>query len=77
MVQPFHPGVLNILYPYAPTLAKQRALKQRMQTRPSSGRFDGTYSRLARDAVPIVCDFVEVFDSSTWCIPFDMLVGMT
>ena len=55
VVQPFHPGVLNILYPYAPTLAKQRALKQRLQRKPSHGRFDGRYSRLADWAVPIVC----------------------
>lgn len=38
VVQPFHPGVLNVLYPYAPTLAKQRALKQRLQRKPSYGR---------------------------------------
>ena len=48
VVQPFHPGVLNILYPYDATLAKQRALKQRLQRKPSSGRFDGTAARWER-----------------------------
>ena len=57
MVQPFHPGVLNILYPYAPTLAKQRALKQRLQRKPSHGRYgrEVQVAAPAYTAVPIVC----------------------
>ena len=56
VVQPFHPGVLNVLYPYAPTLAKQRALKQRLQRKPSYGRSESQV-RLAAPALtafPIV-----------------------
>ena len=40
VVQPFHPGVLNVLYPYDSTLAKQRALKRRSLKKPLHGRFD-------------------------------------
>ena len=57
VVQPFHPGVLNILYPYAPTLAKQRELKQRLQRAPTYGRYEQRVQLVAPDvpAVPIVC----------------------
>ena len=56
-VQPFHPGVLNILYPYEATLAKQRALKQRLQRKPSYGRYQSQVqlAAAASSAVPIVC----------------------
>ena len=57
VVQPFHPGVLNILYPFEDTLAKQRALKQRLQRKPNYGRY-GSEVQLAAPAstaVPIVC----------------------
>ena len=57
IVQPFHPGVLNILYPYAPTLAKMRALKQRLQRKPNFGRF-ASQAGLAAGAgseVPLLC----------------------
>ena len=56
VVQPFHPGVLNILYPYAPTLAKQRALKQRLQRNPSYGRYESEVQLAApvSTAIPIV-----------------------
>ena len=57
VVQPFHPGVLNILYPYDATLAKQRALKQRLQRKPSYGRYQSQVqlAAAASTAVPIVC----------------------
>ena len=57
VVQPFHPGVLNLLYPYAPTLAKQRALKKRLQKKPSWGRYERSWGLAgpAYTAVPIVC----------------------
>ena len=57
IVQSFHPGVLNILYPYSATLAKQRALKQRLQRVPSHGRYESQVGLAAppRSSVPIVC----------------------
>ena len=45
VVQPFHPGVLNILFPYAPTLAKQRELKELQQKPPSHGRYESMVRR--------------------------------
>ena len=56
IVQPFHPGVLNLLYPYADTLAKQRALKQRLQRKPTHGRYERQVHLAPRGAaqVPIV-----------------------
>ena len=39
-IQPFHPGVLNLLHPYEETLKKQRRLKQRLHSAPLHGRFD-------------------------------------
>ena len=57
IVQPFDPGVLNILHPYAPALAKHRALKQRLQRTPSHGRYESQVGLRAPDVVPvpIVC----------------------
>ena len=52
IVQPFHPGVLNILYPYAPTLAKQRALKQRILQKPLHGRYESELNLAAGRSVP-------------------------
>ena len=40
IVQPFHPGVMNILFPYDATLAKMRAMKQRTMTKPLHGKYD-------------------------------------
>ena len=39
IVQPFHPGVMNILFPYDATLAKMRAMKQRTQVKPLHGKY--------------------------------------
>ena len=57
VVQPFHPGVLNILYPYDGTLSKQRRLKKRLQRKPPFGRYasQGQEAGSASTAVPIVC----------------------
>ena len=52
VVQPFHPGVLNILYPYDSTLAKQRALKRRTLVKPLHGRFDSQMNPAASSSVP-------------------------
>ena len=57
VMQPFHPGALNILYPYDGTLAKQRALKKRPQRKPLFGRYvsEMQLAGSASTAVPIVC----------------------
>ena len=57
VVQPFHPGVLNILHPYDDSLAKQRALKKRIQRKPKFGRYESEMQLAgsASTAVPIVC----------------------
>ena len=57
IVQSFHPGVLNILHPYDSTLAKQRALKQRLQTAPIHGRYGRAVGLRPPevDPVPRVC----------------------
>ena len=39
-VQPFHPGVMNIIYPYNESLGKMRRLKQHQVSRPWHGRYD-------------------------------------
>ena len=52
VVQPFHSGVLNVLYPYDSTLAKRRALKQRLLIKPLHGRFDSESSAAAGSSVP-------------------------
>ena len=39
-VQPFHPGVMNILFPYEATLAKMRMWKQRTSLKPLHGKYD-------------------------------------
>ena len=54
IAQPFHPGVLNILYPYAPTLAKQWALKQRPLQKPVHGRYQSELNLAAGSSVPSV-----------------------
>ena len=40
VVQPFHPGVMNILFPYEDTLTKMRAHKKRLLQRPLHGRYE-------------------------------------
>ena len=39
VVQPFHPGVMNILFPYEDTLTKMRAAKKRQLVRPLHGMY--------------------------------------
>ena len=39
-VQPFHPGVMNILFPYEETFAKMKAAKQRATYKPLHGKYD-------------------------------------
>ena len=39
VVQPFHPGVMNILFPYEDTLTKMRAAKKLHLQRPLHGRY--------------------------------------
>ena len=39
VVQPFHPGVMNILFPYEDTLTKMRAHKKRLQKSPLHGMY--------------------------------------
>ena len=51
ILQPFHPGVLHIIYPYAPTLAKQKALKQRILQQPLHGRYEGQLNLATGSAV--------------------------
>ena len=62
VVQPFHPGVLNILYPFEATLAKQRALKLRLLRRGNYGRSvpELQSAASASTAVPIVCGAFNV-----------------
>ena len=38
-VQPFHPGVMNILFPYEDTLTKMRAAKKRQLVKPLHGMY--------------------------------------
>ena len=52
VVQPFHPGVLNILFASDATLQKQRALKKRLLTKPLHGRFDSSMEPASSSAVP-------------------------
>ena len=40
IVQLFHPGVMNILFPYEATLAKMRMWKQRTSLKPLHGKYD-------------------------------------
>ena len=40
IVQPFHPGVMNILFPYEETLTKMRAAKQRTSLKTMHGKYD-------------------------------------
>ena len=39
VVQPFHPGVMNILFPYEGTLTKMRQAKKRDLLKPLHGRY--------------------------------------
>ena len=39
VVQPFHPGVMNILFPYEGTLTKMRQAKKRDMLKPLHGRY--------------------------------------
>ena len=39
VVQPFHPGVMNILFPYEDTLTKMRAHKKRKLVKPLHGMY--------------------------------------
>ena len=68
VVQPFHPGVLNILYPFEDSLAKQRALKQRLQKKPNYGRSASAVQLAASVSrgVPIVC--------GAWNLSFQYMV---
>ena len=53
-VQPFHPGVMNILFPYDDTLTKMRAAQQRSLAgqRPLHGRYDRSDAASSSHAAP-------------------------
>ena len=40
IIQPFHPGVMNIIFPFKESLGKMRRMKRHQLTRPQHGRYD-------------------------------------
>ena len=53
VVQPFHPGVMNILFPYDATLTKMRASKRRTLTKPLHGKYDRSDAASSSHAPPL------------------------
>ena len=52
VVQPFHPGVMNILFPYEDSLTKMRQQKRRELRRPLHGRYGRTDAAASSSSGP-------------------------
>ena len=53
VVQPFHPGVMNVLFPYDDTLTKMRAAKRRELVRPVHGKYERSDAASSSHAPPL------------------------